>query len=177
MDTIEASTKPIAFTHAAPRALWNIQRNKTDEELKALVAKGGVVGACGYAHFLAQKEKATLSDFVDIIDYLVRLVGIEHVGIGMDFTQGQSRQWFQWMVRGRNIDRIPRLQAGSQEQGQDWLRTRFDPNFSPIYPKGFVTPADFPNLTHALLQRDYSESDVQKIIGKNFLRLFGEVWR
>ena len=174
MDTIEASTKPVAFTHAAPRALWNIQRNKTDEELKALVDKGGVVGACGYAYFLAQKEKATLSDFVDIVDYLVRLVGIEHVGIGMDFTQGQSQQWFQWMIRGRNIDRIPRLRI--QEAGQDWTRTRFDPDFSPIYPKGLATPADFPNLTRALLERGYSEPDVQKILGKNFLRLFADVW-
>ena len=175
MDTIEVSKKPIAFTHAAPRVLWNIQRNKTDEELKALAAKGGVVGACGYAYFLAQKEKATLSDFVDTIDYLVRLVGIEHVGIGMDFTQGQSRQWFQWMVRGRNIDSIPRLQAGSQEQSQDWIRARLDASYSPIYPKGFVTPADFPNLTRALLKKGYSESDAQKIVGKNFLRLFREV--
>ena len=124
---------------------------------------------------MAQKEKATLSDFVDTIDYLVRLVGIEHVGIGMDFTQGQSRQWLQWMVRGRNIDRIPRLQAGSQEQRQDWIRARQDPSFSPIYSKGFATPADFPNLTRALLETGYSESNVQQILGKNFLRLFREV--
>ncbi len=160
LDTIEASTKPIAFTHAGPRTLYDIPRMKTDEQLKALAAMGGVVGAVAVSIFQAQGDKATLSDFLDTVDYMVKLIGIDHVGIGIDFTQGQSREWLRWLFTGRNIDKEPRYQL-------DWPLS---------YHKGLQTPADFPNLTLALLERGYSESDVQKIMGRNFLRLFREVW-
>ena len=176
MDTVEASTKPIAFTHANTRGLYDINRNKTDEELKALAAKGGVVGATGYARFIAQREKTTLSDFVDTIDYMVRLIGIDHVGIGMDFTQGQSQEWFRWLIAGRNIDKDPRFRTDLQGRNRGWVKAKLDPGYKAIYPKGLGTPADFPNLTQSLLERGYSGSDVQKIMGKNFLNLFREVW-
>ena len=176
MDTIEASTKPIAFTHANARSLYNINRNKTDEELKALAAKGGVVGITGYAYFLAQKEKATLSDFVDTIDYMVRLTGIDHVGIGIDFTQCQSQEWFRWVIVGKNIDKDPRFLTDLHGQSQEWVKVRLSPGYKAVFPKGLSTPADFPNLPRALLERGYSGSDVQKIMGKNFLNLFREVW-
>ncbi len=159
MDAIKVSTKPIFFTHAGPRALCDHPRNKTDEQLKALTAKGGMVGANTYPYFLTSGNKATLSDFVDTVDYMVKLIGIDHVGIGTDFTKGQSPEWFRWLFSGRNIDREPRYQLGI-----------------PVYPKGIGTPIDFPNLTRTLLERGYSESDVKKIMGENFLRLFGEVW-
>ncbi len=161
LDTIEASTKPIAFTHAGPRSLCDTRRIKTDEELKALAAKGGVVGAVGVGAFIAQGNKTTRSDFLDTVDYMVKLIGIDHVGIGIDFSQGQSREWLRWLFTGRNIDKDPRYEI-------DWPLT---------YPKGLHSPADFPNLTRELLERGYPESDVRKIMGQNFLRLFREVWR
>ncbi|MFC2012953.1 dipeptidase [Chloroflexota bacterium] len=159
MDAIKASAKPIFFTHAGPRVLCDHPRNKTDEQLKALAAKGGMAGANIYPYFLASGNKATLSDFIDTVDYMVNLIGIDHVGIGSDFTQGQSPEWYRWLFSGRNIDREPRYQLGI-----------------PVYPKGIETASDFPNLTRALLERGYPESDVKKIMGANFLRLFGEVW-
>jgi membrane dipeptidase len=176
MDTIEASTKPVAFTHVIPRSLYDIPRNKTDEELKAVVEKDGVVGATGYAQFMAQKENSALPDFIDIIDYLVNLIGIDHVGVGMDFTQGQSQDWFRWLLFNRNLNRGPRIYT-STLQGQEWLKTRLSDRYEAIYPKGFETSADFPNLTQALLERGYSEKDTKKIIGENFLRLFNDVWK
>jgi membrane dipeptidase len=62
-------------------------------------------------------------------------------------------------------------------QGQEWLKTRISDRYEAIYPKGFETSADFPNLTQALLERGYSEKDTKKIIGENFLRLFKKVWK
>ncbi len=160
MDAIDASTKPIAFTHVGPRAMCDHPRNKTDEQLKALVAKGGVVGANAFPMFLAAGGQAIISDFLDTVDYMVKLIGIDHVGIGCDFTEGQSREWFRWLFTGRNTDKVPQYQV-------DW---------PVMYPKGLQGEADFPNLTRALLQRGYSETDVKKIMGENFLRLFREVW-
>ena len=160
MDAIDASTKPIAFTHAGPRAMCDHPRNKTDEQLKALVTKGGVVGVNAFPWFLATGSQATISDFLDTVNYMVKLIGIDHVGIGCDFIEGQSREWFRWLFTGRNTDKVPDYQI-------DW---------PVIYPKGLQGAADFPNLTRALLQRGYSETDVKKIMGENFLRLFREAW-
>ena len=160
MDAIDASTKPIAFTHAGPRAMCDHPRNKTDEQLTALVTQGGVVGVNAFPWFLAAGSQATLSDFLDTVNYMVKLIGIDHVGIGCDFIEGQSREWFRWLFTGRNTDKVPDYQI-------DW---------PVIYPKGLQGAADFPNLTRALLQRGYSETDVKKIMGENFLRLFREAW-
>ncbi len=168
MDAIEVTTKPIAFTHVGPRVLYNHCRNKTDEQLKALVAKGGMVGANAFGSFLAAGENATLSDFLDTIDYMANLIGVDHLGIGPDFTTSQSPEWMRWLYTGRNTDLKMEYPKG----------TRTDTDGAPgaFYPKGFETAEDFPNLTGALLDRGYSETDVKKIMGENFLRLFQEVW-
>ena len=160
MDTIEASTKPIAFTHTSPRVLCDTPRNKTDEELKALAAKGGVVGANAFPPFLAQGNNATLSDYLGTVDYMVKLIGIDHVAIGTDLTHLHSPEWFRWIMTGRNIDKDPRVPV-------PWPA---------IYPEGIRTAAEFPNLTRALLERGYSETDVKKIMGENYMRLLREVW-
>jgi len=136
MDAIEASKMPITFTHAGPRALCAHPRNKTDGQLKALAAKGGVVGAVPWPDFLAAGSKATLADFLDTVDYLVKLIGIDHVGIGSDFIEGQSQEWIRWLFTGRNIDREPRYQLGV-----------------PTYPEGIRSPTDFSNITLGLLER------------------------
>ena len=167
MDAIKVSTKPVAFTHVGPRALFKHYRNKTDEQLKALVAKGGVVGAVALANFMAAWKGATLSDYLDIIDYLVNLIGIDHVGIGPDFTKSQKTEWFRWLFTGRNTDAKVEYPKEFRKVGNI---------VTLIYPKGFQTAAEFPKLTEALLGRGYSDEDVKKIMGENFLRLFQEVW-
>jgi len=160
MDAIEASTKPIAITHTGPRAMCDHTRNKADEQLKALAAKGGVVGAFALCQFMARGEKATLSDFVDTVDYMVNLIGVDHVGIGCDFTLGWTAETCRWVFTGRNIDKDPHFQV----------------SWPLLYPEGIQSAADFPNITRALLERGYGEFDVRKIMGENFLRLFQETW-
>ena len=169
MDAIEVTTKPIAFTHAGPRALFHHYRNKTDEQLKAVVAKGGMVGAVGVGNFMTAGKNATLADYLETIDYMVNLIGVDHLGIGPDFTTNQSSEWMQWLFTGRNTDaRIEYPEATRIDDDDGIVRT--------CYPKNFQTAADFPNLTEALLDRGYSETDAKKIMGENFLRLFQEVW-
>ncbi|MFC1912400.1 dipeptidase [Chloroflexota bacterium] len=168
MDAIEVSEKPMAFTHVGPRALFHHYRNKTDEQLKAVVAKGGMVGANGISNFMAAGKDATLSDYLEIIDYMANLIGVDRLGIGPDFTTGQSTEWVQWLISGRNTDAKIEYPPATRLDDDGILRTG--------YPKNFQTAADFPNLTETLLDRGYSEADVKKIMGENLLRLFQEVW-
>jgi microsomal dipeptidase-like Zn-dependent dipeptidase len=85
-DALENSQYPIIASHSAARALCNHPRNLTDDQLKALAAKGGVVQLCLYKGFINEdSEKASLSDAIRHIEHIVDLIGIDYVGIGSDF--------------------------------------------------------------------------------------------
>lgn len=85
-DTLEVSTQPIIASHSSARALCNHPRNLTDEQLKALAEKQGVVQVCLYKGFINEDaEKASLTDAIRHINHIVDLIGINHVGIGSDF--------------------------------------------------------------------------------------------
>lgn len=85
-DVLEASAHPIIASHSSARALCNHPRNLTDEQLKAIAAKGGVVQICLYKGFINENaEEASLSDAIRHINHIVALVGTDHVGIGSDF--------------------------------------------------------------------------------------------
>jgi membrane dipeptidase len=178
-DIVNTSTKPVIATHSACRAIANVSRNLDDEMLRALAKTGGVCCVLFYPEFLepgwsekkkrvdaeisrlvqqasdaekgsvARKKMArdrvrtveymkrlppvTVSRIVDHIDHIVKLVGIDHVGIGSDFDGIQA------------------------------------------VPTDLATVADLPNLTKELLRRGYTESDVDKILGGNILRVMEEM--
>lgn len=158
METIEASEKPVAFTHANPKSICDHPRNKPDEAIKAVAKKGGVIGATIFPAFLPSGNKSTLKDFVDVIDHLVEMVGIDHVGVGTDFTEGQPREWFDWILTGKS-NKGPALAL----------------NHPLVNPEGIRHSGDFSNITVELLARGYADTDVKKIIGLNFMRLFAEI--
>lgn len=85
-DALRLSKTPIIASHSSARALCDHPRNLTDEQIKLLAEKGGVVQVCLYKGFInKEEEKASLSDAIRHINHIVRLVGIDHVGIGSDF--------------------------------------------------------------------------------------------
>ena len=85
-DALEVSTQPIIASHSSARALCNHPRNLTDDQLKALAEKQGVVQVCLYKGFINEDaEKASLTDAIRHINHIVDLIGINHVGIGSDF--------------------------------------------------------------------------------------------
>lgn len=85
-DVIECSAKPIIASHSNARSLCNVERNLTDEQLKALAQKKGCVGITFVAKFLnTEKGKASIDDIYRQIDYIASLVGDEHVAFGSDF--------------------------------------------------------------------------------------------
>lgn len=159
MEAIEASQLPVSFTHANPRALCDHPRNKTDEQIRAVAGRGGVIGATAFPLFLSAGSEATIEDLVDVVDYLVQLVGVDHVGIGSDFTYAQTKEWFSWLLAGKG--------KRGQMMGLGW---------PVVYPQGVRSAAEFPNVTRALLARGYSSAATRKILGGNFLRLFETVW-
>ena len=88
-DVLQQSKTPVIASHSSVRTLTDHRRNLTDEQIKALAAKGGVIQICLYKAFVNhESEKASLSDVVRHIRYVVDLVGVDYVGIGSDFDGG-----------------------------------------------------------------------------------------
>ncbi len=86
LDAIAASTKPVLITHSNCRALAPVSvRCKTDEAIRAAAQKGGVIGLTSVRHFVRSADPVTIEDALDQFDYAIKLVGVEHVGIGSDF--------------------------------------------------------------------------------------------
>ncbi len=166
LEAIETSEQPVAITHANARSFCDHPRNRTEESLKLMAEKGGVVGACSFANFLPTGFDSTIDDFVDAIDDMVQRVGIDHVGIGTDNTQDQPLPFWHYLV---------------SQQGTKYPATFADTSLRydelVFQPKGMETPAEFPNLVGALINRGYESEDITKIIGGNWLRLFEQVWK
>ncbi len=158
MEAIEISEKPVAITHANPRALFDYPRNKTDEQIKLLASKGGVIGVTFWPFFLSKGMNSTIEDYLDNIDYVINLVGIDYVSISSDFFLNRSREMLQ------------KLRAGRSEEPST---VQFE--WPVIYPEGIRIPEEFPNITYGLLKEGYSGEDVGKIMGKNLVRIFKEV--
>lgn len=156
LDAVEFSKQPVIFSHANPHALCDHLRNKTDEEVKALAEKGGVVGVNALPAFLAKKPKATVEDLLDAIDYYVQLVGFRFVGIGLDLVEGRTEE-----------DMKPYLKT---------FKRGVPPSGWMAYPEGIDSATKIPNITKGLVERGYSNKEIMGILGGNFIRVFKEVW-
>lgn len=161
MDAIKYSKNPVLITHANPRSLVNHMRNKTDEQIMALANKGGVIGACGYSPMCEIRKgvRPTLEDFLAIIDYLVKLVGPDHVGFGLDIGIWSKEEFDEWAGRS------PGLMSNYFE------RSIFTNK------EGWDDVSRCAEVTEGLVARGYSDHDIEKILGLNFVRVFREVWR
>ena len=84
-DVLEVSTEPVVCSHSSCKALCDHPRNLTDEQLRAIAAKGGVVQITMYKGFLVKDGDATLNDFMSHLEHAIKVAGIKHVGIGTDF--------------------------------------------------------------------------------------------
>ena len=165
LDAIETSRKPVAFTHANARSYHDVVRNKTDEALRALADRGGVVGVTCIVTFLRTGYESTVDDYAEAIDDMVGRVGIDHVGIGTDYTQDQPESFWRYI--------------GSQ-QGTKYPST-FDDGTAryqdrQLYPQGLEMPDKLPNLTDALVRRGRGSAEIEKILGGNWLRLLRDAW-
>ena len=84
-DTLEISQVPVVCSHSSCRSLCDHPRNLTDEQIKAITRKGGVIQVCLYSGFLRSDREANILDAIEHLNHIVNLAGVEHVGIGTDF--------------------------------------------------------------------------------------------
>ena len=131
-DALDISSQPIVCSHSSARALCDHPRNLTDDQMRALAAKGGVAQTTIYHGFLRTQGEATILDVMAHLDHAIDIMGIDHVGLGTDFD------------------------------GDGGVR-------------GLADSSELLNFTRQLLARRYSEQDIQKIWGGNFLRVMSNV--
>jgi len=177
LEAIDASEAPVAFTHANARALSPSPRNKTDEAIRALAARGGVVGFSSLPSFVSEDPRdATLERYLDHIDHAVGLVGIEHVGLGLDFVEGHVPGSLQPRAPKWGGANLPAGNAGLAKMLPERLRADAAALLYLPYAKGISGSLELPNVTAGLLRRGYSNADVRRVLGENWLALFERVW-
>jgi len=166
MEAIEASRAPVIISHSNARAVCDSSRNLTDEQIRAVAAKGGVVGLTGWPSFVARKARPSLDDLLDHADYLAGLVGVEHLSIGIDYWE---------YMAGLCDEAKARVRYDELVREGIWSPKDYPP--PPWhFPQGIETPEKLPNLTAGLLRRGFSENDVRAIWGLNLIRVFRQVW-
>jgi membrane dipeptidase len=159
LDAIAIAKGPIAITHSNARALVDHPRVKTDAAIKALAAKGGVMGITGVRMFVRTTDPTNVGHMADHIDHVAKLVGIDHVGIGSDAD-----------LNGYD-DMKPdeyALLKGSYK-GSYAFRDKIDID-------GFDHPLKVFDLTEELIRRGYSNDNITAVLGGNFRRLLAQVW-
>ena len=157
-DAIAASKTPAHISHTACMAVHPHVRNTTDANLRALAAKGGVVGICQIRPFITDKKKDNLGDYLDHIDHAIKVAGVEHVCIGSDRDH-------------RRIDLTPAYIAQLQkEEGPQFSDAEL-----PLFLEALNGPRRMETIWDALVQRGYASADVEKIMGLNLYRLYRDV--
>ena len=153
-----ASKKPVTYSHCLPAGLKEHPRNKSDEQLKFIADRGGFIGVTMFPPFLKRGIESTVDDYVEALDYVINLVGEDGVGIGTDHTQGYGQDFF---------DHI------THDKGRGRRLTNFG---TVLNPEGIRTIGEMPNLTDAMERAGWKPERIVKVIGGNWLRVFGEVW-
>jgi membrane dipeptidase len=160
LDAFELSSRPVLITHSNCRALTpGHPRCKTDEAIVEMAATGGVMGITSVRNFVTAEEPTTIEDYVDHIDHVVKLVGIDHVGVGTDSDL-------------HGYDDLPEdfyKELKSGYKGSYAFRDKLDI-------EGLDHPKKMFDLTEALIRRGYSEDNIRAILGGNFQRVLGEIW-
>lgn len=172
LEAMEICERPPIFSHSNPDAVVSHKRNLTEEQAKKCAALGGVIGVCSYAPTLWDGEHfPTIDTMVDCIDYYVNLVGIDHVGLGIDSNatiggyEHRKIAYFAKLLREQQGEKS--LAYKSFEAGRGVFAECLE---------GFMNMANIRNITDHLLKRGYKTEDIQKVLGLNFLRVFRETW-
>lgn len=163
LDAAKCSKRPIVASHTGADALFHHDRNKTDEEIKAIVKTGGLIGIYTIAGFLG--KGANLETMLDHLDYVARLVGVDHVAIA---TDGCYVSPLPKSPKQKKLSKPPRPETWS-----NW-RAEHQRYASDEASKGSLAWMNWPYFTVGLVKHGYSDRDIEKILSGNFLRVFGE---
>jgi len=158
MDTIAHSRAPVIISHTACNDLYPHVRNTSDAVLRALADRGGLVGICQLRPFLTDKKSDNLHTFFDHIDHAVNVAGVAHVCIGSDRDH-------------RVIEMTPEYIAElRQEEGSQVVNSEL-----PYFIDELNGPGRMTVVWDGLADRGYGSSDIERIMGTNLYRLYGDV--
>lgn len=155
---------PVICSHTNIRALVDNPRNMTDKLIEKIASTGGVIGITSFNDFHARTRhdidvpvtpQVSLDKHLDQYDHLKKLVGVDHIGLGPDFMYGRTD--LNVMIR--------ELWPTDTYSEMPWLMV-----------KGFETISDLPNVTQGLMERGWSNSEIRKLLGENWLRVYAQVW-
>src|SRR5207248_5459584 len=149
--TVRLKRKPLIVSHPNDRQLYAIERNVGDEQIKIVGDRGGVIGL---SEILVSPcpEKSTVDHYVDHIEHIVGLIGIDGVGIGFDFCEYLFSQLPKEIV---------------EELAAKLTRPHFIPDLT--------NHSHAPNLTRKFIERGFSDTDIEKILFRNWMRMFEEL--
>lgn len=157
-EAIAVSRRPVVVSHTACRALRPHRRNTTDENLRALADRGGVVGLAQIRTFLTDARRDNLEVYFDHLDHAVKVAGVEHVAIGSDRDH-------RVIPDTEEEVRILLLEEGAQFKPEDW----------PLYLEKLNGPRRMEVVWDGLVRRGYTQAQVDMVMGGNLYRLYREV--
>lgn len=164
LDAIEHSPKPIAVTHANPASVFPHKRNRSDDVLRGLAQTGGVIGCAAYRNITPPEACDTVEAFCAMIARTVEIAGVDHVGLGTDFSHNTGQADLDWMRRGRWTRGVDYGAGSAQRPGKvakpDWL----------------LTADRLIVLEQGLRDTGFSAEETAKIMGGNWLRLYETVF-
>jgi membrane dipeptidase len=164
-DVLATSSKPVIVSHAGCAAIHPHLRNKTDDQLKALADKGGVLGIYDLPYLAASPKQPTVDDYMAHMEHALKVAGEDHVGIGSD-------------VPVKPFDISPKALAEFnkfvEERQKSGLAAPEEDR--PVYVVGLNIPRKLEVIADQLLKRGYSAALTEKVLGGNFVRVLTETW-
>lgn len=160
LQAMDISSRPIAITHANPTTFHAALRNKSNDVLKNLSQSKGMLGVSLYPFHLANGSDCSLEEFCNMIYDTAELMGIDRIGIGSDLCLNWDYTVLEWMRSGR--------WALSPDFGEG---TAAKPAW-PKQPEWFQNNLGFQNIIDGLQAVSFSDQDIEKIMGKNWLNFF-----
>lgn len=168
LEAIERSARPVAITHANPReyvgaGVYGAGRLKATEAIKALAARNGVIGLTPNRNMTRNGAATTLSEFGDMVCWVVERIGVNAVAMGTDYCPGHPnsvRTWWRYARWSRENAPAEQMQIAPHEGWSEWMKTQ----------------AGLHNVTAELERRGFSAAEIDQIMGGNWLRLFGDTF-
>lgn len=157
LETIDISERPVIISHANPDSFHPARRNKSDNVLRAIAASGGLLGFSVYPFHLKGGSACTLDDFCSMVADTADLMGVDHIGLGTDLCQAQPETVLTWMRNGRWAKATDYGEGSAANAGWPEPLSWFSDN------------RHFPNIAQGLRHKGFSELEVEKIMGRNWL--------
>ena len=161
-DVVAHSQRPVAITHANPHSLVAHPRNKPDDLLRALAQSDGMLGLATYRN-IAGEWISSVDSWCEMVARTVQIIDIDHVGIGTDLSRKSGENELQWMRKGRWTRDVDYGAGSATKPGKvpppDW----------------FHSTVDFPSIEQGLRRQGFNETEIEKIMGGNWLSFYHRV--